>query len=702
MKIFKKFRIYDLVVISLMAALGLAVKIIVTPLAHMISGPLNMPGGALAGGFYMFWIVLAGALVGKRGAATLTALIQALIVIVVGSVGSHGIMSIVTYTLPGLMVDLVFLVLRREIKTNMDFFIGGMVANMTGTFLTGMVFFRLPLVTMVMIVASGMLSGGLGGLIAYVTYKGVKQMDHMDSDDEELGNKKQKKSYRGLLIFIGILLVCVLVYFFGDKNGEEILNDSETSTEERQIPAENIGELSLDMMQPLLLTGDLVRAGYIDEYSDLLSLETYSKDGMEGQRIETTILLNALEFRSEQNKIYLIGNDGFMVGLDESTLEDTYVAYNPSNGWQFISDKHPVNSGIKQIVEIVVVSESKLEDFNFIFDGENHFYSYGQMRMLMTNRIQILDGVANLGDIEIDVMKIKDVVPVKDFVSSDDIFMLATENGETIYEYGESGYLEFYQGDIRYHSKDMRTTYHNVLGIMVNPPNASIKDHYSDVQHYLEQDIHVLSIFIDGYSFRQYEALVSDEEEDFMDILEGVQPATVGFKPVTNVGFTTMITGVDPIEHGVHDRSYREPLVPTIFDYCNEHNIVNGLIEGNTQILSLNTETILNLDENGNEITDDEIHETAMDKILDYEYVMVHYHSVDDFGHNYGEIVDETMEELKVIDGYVEELVEQWDGKVIILADHGMHTTEEGGTHGQFRIEDFVVPYVIFDGGSRR
>jgi predicted AlkP superfamily pyrophosphatase or phosphodiesterase len=88
-----------------------------------------------------------------------------------------------------------------------------------------------------------------------------------------------------------------------------------------------------------------------------------------------------------------------------------------------------------------------------------------------------------------------------------------------------------------------------------------------------------------------------------------------------------------------------------------------------------------------------------MNKINDYEYVMVHYHSVDDFGHDYGAVVDETMAELKVIDGYIEELVAQWDGKVILLADHGMHSTEEAGDHGMFRIEDFVVPYVIFDGG---
>ncbi len=54
MKILNKFRLYDLVVIALMASLGIATKPIVVPLTHMITGPLFIPGGAVAGGLYMF------------------------------------------------------------------------------------------------------------------------------------------------------------------------------------------------------------------------------------------------------------------------------------------------------------------------------------------------------------------------------------------------------------------------------------------------------------------------------------------------------------------------------------------------------------------------------------------------------------------------------------------------------------------------
>src|SRR6056297_3895807 len=102
----RNFSVFELIVIALTASLGLASKPIIVPITHMITGPLFIPGGAVAGGFYMMWIVLSASLVNKRGAATLTALTQALIVMLSGSFGSHGIISIVTYSLPGLMIDI--------------------------------------------------------------------------------------------------------------------------------------------------------------------------------------------------------------------------------------------------------------------------------------------------------------------------------------------------------------------------------------------------------------------------------------------------------------------------------------------------------------------------------------------------------------------------------------------------------------------
>lgn len=167
---------------ALLASIGIAAKPVVVPLAHMITVPLGIPGGAIAGGLYMFWIVLAGGLV-KSGAATVTAFTQAIIVMVTGLMGSHGLLSIVTYTLPGLVVDLYLIIFRRRLKTSMDFFVSGILANMAGAYMTILVFFRLPLIPMLASLSGAVLSGGIGGLIAYRLYLSIIKTGVISGDE---------------------------------------------------------------------------------------------------------------------------------------------------------------------------------------------------------------------------------------------------------------------------------------------------------------------------------------------------------------------------------------------------------------------------------------------------------------------------------------------------------------------------------------
>jgi len=171
----QRFTIYDLIIISLMACLGIATKPIIVPLAHMITGPLFIPGGVVAGGFYMMWIVMGAALVKKLGTATLIAIIQAIVVIALGFFGTHGFMSLFTYILPGVAVDLVFLISRHRGCCLNCCFAAGIAANISGTFLVNLVFFRLPLVPLVLSISAASLSGGLGGVIAYTVTEKFKE-----------------------------------------------------------------------------------------------------------------------------------------------------------------------------------------------------------------------------------------------------------------------------------------------------------------------------------------------------------------------------------------------------------------------------------------------------------------------------------------------------------------------------------------------
>ncbi|MDR0852335.1 MAG: ECF transporter S component [Clostridiales Family XIII bacterium] len=173
---FKRFTIYDLIIIAVMAAAGIAIKPVVSSVVHIVSTPLGIPGGSLAGGLYMMWLVLAFAITGKYGSATLAALVQAVIVMLTGT--GHGVMSLFSYGIPGLAVDLLMFILLFLCRRNFDrlsSFFAGMVANLAGTLIVNFMFFKNPSLIFVLMILSAALSGGVGGLIAWELYRVIKK-----------------------------------------------------------------------------------------------------------------------------------------------------------------------------------------------------------------------------------------------------------------------------------------------------------------------------------------------------------------------------------------------------------------------------------------------------------------------------------------------------------------------------------------------
>ena len=168
-----RFSTRDLILLALMAAIGLAVKPIVKPLTHLISTPLGIPGGTLTGGFYMMWLSLAVALVPRFGSATLVGLLQGIIVLT-GWFGSHGALSIVTYTLPGLLLDGVGLLYRRYSKLDGQM-LYCVIANLTGTWLVGFIIMRLPKAPLYISLSMSIISGIIGGALSFLIYKELKR-----------------------------------------------------------------------------------------------------------------------------------------------------------------------------------------------------------------------------------------------------------------------------------------------------------------------------------------------------------------------------------------------------------------------------------------------------------------------------------------------------------------------------------------------
>jgi len=168
---FNRFTVHDLIIMSLTAGLGIVFKPFTAVLVHFITATLLIPGGVLAGGFYMMWIVIGAVLVGKNGSATLIALLQGIIVMALGVYGSHGFMSLLTYMLPGIAADFIFFISGKQRGSAGACFTAGISANVSGSLLVNLAFFRLPLVPLLLSLSVAALSGGTGGITAYYIIK---------------------------------------------------------------------------------------------------------------------------------------------------------------------------------------------------------------------------------------------------------------------------------------------------------------------------------------------------------------------------------------------------------------------------------------------------------------------------------------------------------------------------------------------------
>jgi len=170
------FNLSDYILIAMMAAMGIAVKVVVTPLAQLLTGPLFIPGGVAAGGFYMLFLVLAISITRKHGTALITALVQAVLVTVTGTLGSHGAASLLIYSLPGLAVEAMWLIPGWERGGAICSFTAGISANIAGSYAVNLLIFRLPVTPLLLSLAVAALSGGLGGWVAYGLAKQVRRL----------------------------------------------------------------------------------------------------------------------------------------------------------------------------------------------------------------------------------------------------------------------------------------------------------------------------------------------------------------------------------------------------------------------------------------------------------------------------------------------------------------------------------------------
>ena len=170
----KKISTFDAVFITLMAACGLALKPIVGPLFKLIGSAIFIPSGSIAGAVYMIWPMLALLTVRQTGAATIVGLIQGIIVLVTGIFGSHGILSLITYTIPGIIIDITYLLIHR-ITSRWIMCLPTAMGNVSGTIIISIIFMHLPLIPLLIGLLFAFIFGAIGGYLSLTIFRWLIQ-----------------------------------------------------------------------------------------------------------------------------------------------------------------------------------------------------------------------------------------------------------------------------------------------------------------------------------------------------------------------------------------------------------------------------------------------------------------------------------------------------------------------------------------------
>lgn len=211
---------------------------------------------------------------------------------------------------------------------------------------------------------------------------------------------------------------------------------------------------------------------------------------------------------------------------------------------------------------------------------------------------------------------------------------------------------------------------------------------------------HVLLLFLDGFGYLRYQESL---EQGLIPTLKSLGPPLVGlttYPPITTVSTASLLTGAPPSVHQVETRGLRKTDQETILEIAAEAGLRVEAVEGEALAFQLRgAATQLSGDRDGNGETDDNVLENAL-AVLEAgppDLFLVHFHGIDDLGHEVGPGASPECEKIREVDESVGTLLQAAPPRtlVIIFADHGMHAVEEGkrrGNHAHLIPRDMVIP----------
>ena len=222
-----------------------------------------------------------------------------------------------------------------------------------------------------------------------------------------------------------------------------------------------------------------------------------------------------------------------------------------------------------------------------------------------------------------------------------------------------------------------------VVGYFQSAPAHAVTDVFFRAREALAHG-RVMILYIDGLGYSLYRRAALPKIKRRFDC----RSARTAYPPLTQPCMASMLTGVWPDEHGVLSRRHHRPAVPSLLA---EPGAV--LIEADCAPLALEKEPVLTLPREGESVDGAVLRAALPYAASDTPLLIVHFHGLDDWEHDVGDDVQALSGKLRELDDAVDALCDAFTGTAILCADHGVHTVDGHGRHGDFDYRDMFVPY---------
>lgn len=147
---------------------GLFAKKIISPAANIVTEALHIPGG-IATSFSLMFLIVAAALLRGRGCATIMAIIQSILALSFGMVGSMGALAPIGYILPGIMIDIcLYLSYKVSPTLTSGITLASIVSSVTACLVANMIVFHLGGIVLLVYVSVAASTGAICSLPASV------------------------------------------------------------------------------------------------------------------------------------------------------------------------------------------------------------------------------------------------------------------------------------------------------------------------------------------------------------------------------------------------------------------------------------------------------------------------------------------------------------------------------------------------------